>query len=115
MSAAGTPAAPSLEVAPEDVAAWRHAGVAHTVLDVREPWETDICRIADSLVLPLGTLSQGIDQLPQDKPLVVVCHHGMRSLQAVMWLRSQGFENAVNLRGGIDAWARQVEPQMTTY
>jgi rhodanese-related sulfurtransferase len=53
--------------------------------------------------------------LPQDKPLVVVCHHGMRSMQAVMWLRSQGFQNAVNLRGGIDAWARQIEPRMATY
>lgn len=100
---------------PDDLAAWRQSDTPHAVVDVREPWETDICRIEGSLTLPLGTLPQSLDQLPRDKPVVVVCHHGMRSLQAVMWLRSQGFENAVNLRGGIDAWARQVEPRMATY
>jgi rhodanese-related sulfurtransferase len=105
----------AIEMTPTDLAAWRQSATPHSVVDVREPWEADICRIDGSLLLPLGTLSQSLDRLPQDKPLVVVCHHGMRSMQAVMWLRSQGFENAVNLRGGIDAWARQVEPRMATY
>lgn len=104
-----------MEMAPPELAAWRQAGTSHAVLDVREPWETDICCIDGSLTVPLGTLPQSLEQLPQDKPLVVVCHHGMRSMQAVMWLRSQGFQNAVNLRGGIDAWARQVDPRMATY
>jgi rhodanese-related sulfurtransferase len=105
----------AIEMTAEDLAAWRQAAAPHSVLDVREPWETDTCRIDGSLLLPLGTLPQSLDRLPQDRPLVVVCHHEMRSMQAVMWLRSQGFENAVNLRGGIDAWARQVEPRMGTY
>lgn len=113
MTASATTAA--IEMTPADLAAWRQSAAPHSVLDVREPWETDICQIDGSLLLPLGTLPQSLDRLPQDKPLVVVCHHGMRSMQAVMWLRSQGFENAVNLRGGIDAWARQFEPRMATY
>lgn len=105
----------AIEMTPDDLAAWRQSGVPHAVVDVREPWETDICLIEGSLKLPLGTLPQNLDRLPHDKPVVVVCHHGMRSMQAVMWLRSQGFGQAVNLRGGIDAWARGVEPRMATY
>ncbi len=85
------------------------------LLDVRESWETDICAIEGSLKIPLGTLPQNVGRLPQEEPLVVVCHHGARSLQAVMWLRAQGFDNAVNLRGGIDTWARTIDPAMATY
>lgn len=87
----------------------------HAVLDVREPWELDICKIDGSLAVPLGTLPQNLDRLPRTGPLVVMCHHGGRSMQAVMWLRAQGYANAVNLRGGIHEWARQVEPTMATY
>lgn len=115
MSAAASTTASPIEMAPPELAAWRQTGHSHAVLDVREPWEIEICRIDGSLTVPLGALPQSLDQLPQDKPLVVVCHHGMRSMQAVMWLRSQGFQNAVNLRGGIDAWARQADPRMATY
>jgi rhodanese-related sulfurtransferase len=104
-----------LELNPEDLAARRKAGAPVAILDVREPWETEICLIADSLKIPLGTLPENIGQLPQEMPLVVVCHHGARSMHAVQWLRSHGFENAINLRGGIDAWARRVDTAMATY
>ncbi len=105
----------ALEIAPADVAGRRTAGEAMVILDVREPWETEICAIDGSLRIPLGTLPDNVAQLPQEKPLIVVCHHGARSLRAVMWLRGQGFNNAINLRGGVDAWARQVDPAMATY
>lgn len=98
-----------------DLAALRKAGTPHAVLDVREPWETELCLIPDSLTIPLGTLPTQLDRVPSEGPLVVVCHHGGRSMQAVMWLRSQGYENAINLSGGVDAWARQVDPTMATY
>jgi rhodanese-related sulfurtransferase len=107
--------ADAVEMGPADLAALRKAGSAHTVIDVREPWETELCLIPDSLKIPLGTLPTQLDRVPSDRPLVVVCHHGGRSMQAVMWLRNQGYENAINLRGGVDAWARQVDPTMTTY
>lgn len=85
------------------------------ILDVREDWETDLCKLQGSLHIPLNELPQRLEELSKDVPLVVLCHHGMRSLRAVIWLRSQGFGNAVNLEGGIDGWARQVDPGMGTY
>jgi len=85
------------------------------VLDVREPWELEICRIADSIAIPLGSLPERSGELPLERTLVVVCHHGARSARAVQYLRSRGIANAVNLAGGIDAWAREIEPAMRTY
>lgn len=102
-------------MSPPDLAALRQAGTTHAVLDVREPWETAQCLIPESLTIPLGSLPTQLDRVPMDRPLVVVCHHGGRSMQAVMWLRNQGYTNAINLRGGVDAWARQVDPTMASY
>jgi rhodanese-related sulfurtransferase len=86
-----------------------------TLVDVREPWEVQICTIAGSVNVPLSTLPQNLDRLSAAGRLVVLCHHGGRSMQAVAWLRQNGFGNATNLSGGIDAWARQVDPAMATY
>ena len=105
----------ALEMSVADLAALRQAGSPHAVLDVREPWETALCLIPDSLTIPLGTLPTQLDRVPPEQPLVVVCHHGGRSMQAVMWLRSQGYKNAINLNGGIHAWASQIDPKMATY
>ncbi|MSO64930.1 MAG: sulfurtransferase [Alphaproteobacteria bacterium] len=85
------------------------------VLDVREAWEVDICALPDSHAIALGELDERIDEIPRDRQIVVVCHHGMRSLQAVMYLRAQGFVAASNLKGGVDAWAREVDQTMATY
>ena len=93
----------------------RRAGEPITVLDVREPWEVELCRIEGSRPMPLDTLPEAVEELPRDGLLVVVCHHGVRSGRAAAWLRAQGFENAHNLSGGIDSWAREVEPSMRTY
>ncbi|HEX6979359.1 MAG TPA: rhodanese-like domain-containing protein [Alphaproteobacteria bacterium] len=111
----GTQAPLSLEIDVEELDAMRRAGRNVTVLDVREPWEVEICAIAGSINIPLGLLPQSVGRLPADVPLVVLCHHGMRSMQAVAWLRRQGLDNAVNLRGGIDAWARRIDLNMATY
>jgi rhodanese-related sulfurtransferase len=96
------------------------SGAALELLDVREPWEYELCHIAASRAIPLGELQQRSDELgdarsSDDRPLVVICHHGMRSMNATLWLRQQGYQNAVNLAGGIDAWARLVDPAMTRY
>jgi rhodanese-related sulfurtransferase len=93
----------------------RHSDQSVTVLDVRESWEYAICAIPGSINVPLSTLPHNLNRLSADGPLVVLCHHGMRSMQAVAWLRQNGFENATNLQGGIDAWARQVDTSMATY
>ncbi|MDY0874179.1 rhodanese-like domain-containing protein [Dongia rigui] len=85
------------------------------LIDVREPWEVDICRISDSRSIPLGDLQQRASELSTDKTMVMICHHGTRSYRATMWLRQNGFDKALNLAGGIDAWAREIEPGMPRY
>ncbi len=104
---------PEIEV--EELARLRAGDPAPALVDVREPWEVGICAIPGSVNLPLTMLAGGAGELPRDRPLVVICHHGIRSLHATGWLRRMGFDNAVNLRGGIDAWARRIDPDMATY
>ncbi|MDR3517775.1 MAG: rhodanese-like domain-containing protein [Azospirillaceae bacterium] len=103
------------EVDPTIVAARRDAGETLVILDVREPWEREICRIDGSLDIPLQSLPGRVAEVPTDRSVIVICHHGGRSAQATMWLRQQGISRAVNLAGGIDAWARQVDPALKVY
>ena len=93
----------------------RARGRAVSIVDVREPWEREICALPDSAGIPLGELPQRLKELPEGDTLVLICHHGVRSLQAVAWLRRNGFDGAVSLRGGIDAWATEVDPEMGRY
>jgi rhodanese-related sulfurtransferase len=86
-----------------------------TLLDVREPWEYALCRLDGSLHIPLGQLGARVDELDPDRPTVVICHHGVRSLHAGAFLERQGFADVVNLQGGIDGWARAVDPAMAVY
>ena len=97
------------------LAAMRADGAAHTVLDIREPDEVAICAIEDSVSIPMQRIPQTLETLPRAHPLIVVCHHGMRSAMVTDFLRKNGFDNAWNLAGGIDAWARAVEPDMPRY
>ena len=85
------------------------------LLDVREPWEFQLAHIEGSELLPMQTIPNLIDQLDRSHPTVVICHHGTRSLQVVAFLERLGFENLHNLRGGIDAWARQVDVRVALY
>jgi rhodanese-related sulfurtransferase len=104
-----------LEIDPVDLNRMREEGKDHLVVDVREQWELEIAQLAGSLHLPLGDLPVRHVELPKDRPVVVLCRTGRRSLQAVMWLRAQGYGNAVNLRGGTHLWADQVDPSMRKY
>jgi rhodanese-related sulfurtransferase len=85
------------------------------LLDVREAWEQQICQIAGSRLVPMRTLPAQLQDLDPEQPLVCICHHGGRSAHVAMWLSRQGFADVYNLSGGVDAWARQVDPQMPTY
>jgi rhodanese-related sulfurtransferase len=85
------------------------------LLDVREPWEWQLARIAGSRHLPMRDVQARIDDLDKSHPTVVICHHGVRSLQVVANLQRQGFANLHNLHGGIDAWARIADPGMPVY
>ncbi len=90
-------------------------GQRPVLLDVREPWEVAHCVIPGSLPIPMGELMSRVQELEPAHEIVCVCHHGMRSLQAGNFLARSGFEKVVNLTGGIDAWARQVDPAMPQY
>ena len=85
-------------------------------VDVREPWEFDAARIPGSLLMPMGDVpARAHQELDPDERLVILCHHGQRSLHVAVWLRQQGFEQAQSLRGGIDAWAQQVDRAVGRY
>ena len=85
------------------------------LLDVREPWEHRIAHLEGAVLIPLGQLAQRIRELPPRAEIVTYCHHGARSLNAARLLRAAGFSTATSLAGGIDAWAREVEPEMAKY
>ena len=93
----------------------RSARREHTVLDVREARELDICRLEGALHIPMAEIPAQTDNLPTNQLLVVICHHGARSQMVVDFLRNAGFDNAVNLDGGIDAWACEVDQSMLRY
>ena len=85
-------------------------------IDVREPWEFGAASIAGSLLMPMGDVpARAHQELDPDEHLVVLCHHGQRSLNVTAWLRNQGFENTQSLRGGIDAWSAEVDPTIARY
>lgn len=85
------------------------------LLDVREPWEFDTCRIAGSLSMPMRGVPARYQELKRDQDIVMICHHGARSFQAGMFLEQMGFTSISNLQGGVAAWARDVDPAMLTY
>jgi rhodanese-related sulfurtransferase len=85
-------------------------------VDVREPWEFTTTRIEGSVPMPMGEVpTRAHKELDIDERLVIVCHHGVRSMNVTAWLRRQGFEKAQSLRGGIDAWSVEVDPKVARY
>jgi len=87
-----------------------------TLLDVREPWEVEIAHLAGSLCIPMEQIPERVDDIPDQQPIICICHHGVRSLQVAVFLARQK-ENIeiINLTGGIDAWSRQVDSACATY
>ena len=88
---------------------------APLLLDVREPWELEICLIEGSVAMPMGSVPARFPELDRDRETVVICHHGGRSAQVCMFLDRQGFSSVVNLAGGVAGWAAQVDPRMAQY
>jgi len=102
-------------IAVAELASWRQQKIPHVLLDVREADELAICAVADAIHIPMGEVPARVAELPADIPIVVMCHHGMRSQRVVQYLRSAGRDNAINLEGGIDAWAVRVDPGIGRY
>ena len=84
------------------------------LIDVREDVEAAICAIEGSILIPMNTLPQRLQEIPRDRPVALYCHHGMRSMMAGQWLAQNGFD-ALSLAGGIDRWAEEIEPGMARY
>jgi rhodanese-related sulfurtransferase len=99
----------------DELASWRQQKTPHVLLDVRESDELAICAVADAIHIPMGEVPARVGELPADIPVVVMCHHGMRSQRVMQYLRSAGRDNAINLEGGIDAWAVRVDPGIGRY
>jgi rhodanese-related sulfurtransferase len=107
---------PELEITPQAFAKQRQQPNSPLLLDVREPWEHQTASIANSVLIPMGDVpSRAHAELDPDAPIVVLCHHGARSLNVALWLREQGFTHAQSLAGGIDAWSRTVDPEVPRY
>ena len=103
------------EISPSDAAALLRENKAR-LIDVREPWEFATARIEGSVPMPMGDVpARAHQEFDPDEHLVVLCHHGMRSMNVTVWLRNQGFENVQSLRGGIDAWSSEVDPSVGRY
>lgn len=86
------------------------------LLDVREPWEFQTARIAGATLMPMGEVpSRANQELDPEDHVVVICHHGVRSMNMTVWLRQQGFEKAQSMRGGIDAWSRTIDKNVPMY
>ncbi len=103
------------EITPGELKQWRDRGRDVFVLDVREPHEYQICALPDTMLIPLGDLPQRWRELDSHRPTVVHCRSGARSAKAVRFLRQQGFEKIWNLKGGILAWADEVDPGVPKY
>ncbi|GAB5417210.1 MAG: molybdopterin-synthase adenylyltransferase MoeB [Crocinitomicaceae bacterium] len=85
------------------------------ILDVREPFELEICSFEGALHIPLQSLPTQMAEIPKDTPVIAVCHHGIRSANAIAFLKDQGWTNLSNLEGGIHAWAVEIDPNMAQY
>jgi rhodanese-related sulfurtransferase len=86
------------------------------LLDVREPGEFATARVAESMLMPMGEVARRAHQeLDPEQPILVLCHHGVRSMNVTVWLRGQGFEKAQSIAGGIDRWSRELDPSIPLY
>jgi len=104
------------DLTPEDLHARQQRGEDLQLIDVREPMEYEYCRIEGSQLIPLGELPHHVEDIATDRPVVLICHHGVRSMQALAYLQHRhGLTNLLNLKGGIDAWSRQVDPEVPVY
>ncbi len=103
------------QLGPTELKARLAAGDKLQLLDVREDWEFQTARIEGSILIPIGQVASRIAELDSAAETVVICHHGGRSMQVAGLLEQLGFPNVINLAGGVDAWARLVDPSMPVY
>ena len=104
-----------LELTPVELKQRLDRGEKVLLVDVREPWEFDVCRIEGAKLIPMGQIPANLQSLDVDDDVICYCHHGMRSLDVVNWLRQQGISTAKSLAGGIDRWSLEIDPRVPRY
>ncbi len=103
------------EITPQELKARLAGSDRPFLLDVRQDWETRLCRLENAVHIPIEEMELRADELNADDEIVVYCHQGVRSAAVADYLRQRGFKNVRNLRGGLDSWARTVDPAMRRY
>ena len=108
---------PIQHLQPRELRDWLDDGSrrAPVLLDVRETWEVQLCRIEGSLAIPMNNVAEQCSSLDPDAEMILICHHGGRSMQVALFLERSGFAKLHNLAGGVDAWARLIDPAMAVY
>jgi rhodanese-related sulfurtransferase len=106
---------PNIEITPSEVQALMVQGHKFAFVDVREKWEYDAAHIDGSTLIPLREIRANLPRLQAAGEIVFFCHHGMRSLDAAAWLRSQGVDAARSMSGGIDRWSVEIDPGIPRY
>ena len=106
----------SPEISAKELDERRQRCEAIRLIDCREPWENEFVRLEQSTLIPMNDTPSRVEELRgMEGQLVVYCHHGVRSMYVVQWLRSQGLTDVVSLAGGIDAWSLEVDPDLPRY
>jgi rhodanese-related sulfurtransferase len=108
----------SFEVSAQEVQKRLQTGERLFLIDVREPFEHEIANLADAELIPMNSVPAALQQLEakaDQGPLMILCHHGVRSLNVVNWLRRQGIENCFSVRGGLDLWSLEIDPKIPRY
>ncbi|MBS1840832.1 MAG: hypothetical protein JSS69_13515 [Acidobacteria bacterium] len=104
-----------LEITPAELKKKLDAGEKLLLIDVREPWEHQTCRIEGAKLIPMRTIPANLQSLDVEEPVICYCHHGMRSLDVAVWLQKQGVESARSLAGGIEKWSTEIDPKVPRY
>jgi rhodanese-related sulfurtransferase len=107
-----------LEISPREARARLSGDEPACLIDVREPWEHATAHIAGSRLVPMSSVAaelQKLEGLSDERELLVICHHGVRSLQVAAWLRERGIDNVFSIAGGIDRWSQEVDPEVPRY
>ena len=104
------------EISVAEVKSKLDSSAIFTLLDVREPWEFETAHIAGAKLIPMGDVpTRAHQELDPEDHIIVMCHHGVRSMNVTAWLRQQGFEKSQSMRGGIDAWSRFIDDSVPLY
>jgi rhodanese-related sulfurtransferase len=104
-----------IQIAPQELKQRLDKSEQLLIVDVREPWETQLGVITGAKLIPLNTIPANMEIFANAEEVIIYCHHGMRSLNAATWLRSQGVDGARSLTGGIERWSTEIDPKVPRY